>query len=179
MKKEYEIAIKWAGFPLHPEIPEHGMTLDELFKGQPVDIDGIIARLKAVADDLGLPMTDHRTTYNSRLAQEVGHWAESEGKGDEFHNAVFTAYFAEGKNIGKVSVLADLAKSVGLSPEQANEVIETRAFKKAVDTDWQLSREKDIKAVPTFKFNGQTLVGAQSYEALERLVLAGNVKKRQ
>ncbi len=165
-------------FPLHPEIPEDGMTLDELFKGQPVDIDGIIARLKAVADDLGLPMAERRTTYNSRLAQELGHWAESEGKGDEFHNAVFMAYFAQGKNIGKVPVLTDLAKSVGLPPGEAQKMIETRAFKKAVDEDWQLSRKNSIKAVPTFKFNGQTLVGAQPYEALERLVLAGNVKRR-
>lgn len=138
-----------------------------------------MARLKSVADDLGLPLGDRRKTYNSRLAQEVGHWAESQGKGDEFHNAVFRAYFADGKNIGKTSVLLEIAKSVNLSPDEAQNVLETRAFKEAVDSDWALSRKNNVKAVPSFRIDNQPpLVGAQSYEALERLMLAGNVKKR-
>jgi predicted DsbA family dithiol-disulfide isomerase len=30
-----------------------------------------------------------KKTYNSRLAQELGKWAETKGKGDEYHDAVF------------------------------------------------------------------------------------------
>lgn len=179
MQKEYEIKIQWVFFPLHPEIPEDGMTLEELFKGQFVDIDKIVARLKAVASDLGFPMGDPGKAFNSRLAQELGHWAESEGKGDEFHNAVFRAYFADGKNIGKTPVLLEIAESVNLLYQEAKNVLETRAFKESVDSDWHLSHENSIKAVPSFRINQQTLVGAQSYEALERLMITNNVKKRE
>ena len=48
------------------------MTLEALFAGQPVDIPAILARLKRVAGELGLPFGDRPMTYNSRLAQELG-----------------------------------------------------------------------------------------------------------
>ena len=62
-------------------------------------------------------------TYNSRLAQELAKWAESKGKGDEFHRAVFEAYFVETKNIGKIDELALLAQSLGLPEEEARQVL--------------------------------------------------------
>ncbi|NIP49262.1 MAG: dithiol-disulfide isomerase, partial [Gammaproteobacteria bacterium] len=52
-------------------------------------------------------------TYNSRLAQELGKWAEQMEKGDAFHDAVFKAYFADGLNIADANILADIANSIG------------------------------------------------------------------
>jgi predicted DsbA family dithiol-disulfide isomerase len=132
----------------------------------------MMARLRGIAVEVGLPFGERKKTYNSRLAQELGKWAEKRGKGEEFHSAVFHAYFAEGKNIGKMHELFDLAASVGLSRKEAQEVLETRAFKGAVDGDWQRSRDLGITAVPTFMMNGRVLVGAQSYERLEQFVKA-------
>lgn len=135
-------------------------------------------RLRKTASDLGLPFGDREKTYNSRLAQELGLWAESKNKGDVFHTAVFNAYFVDGKNIAKIPVLVDLAASVGLSAGEAAEVLATRAFKSAVDADWSLSRERGITAVPTFVMKHDKLVGAQPYEMLERLMKANGVRKR-
>ncbi len=109
-------------------------------------------------------------TYNSRLAQELAKWAESEGKGEEFHRAVFKAYFVEGKNIAMAGELLRLAESIGLPEEEAGRVISSRRFKKAVDADWARSRALGIEAVPTFIFGNRKLVGFQSYEALAELV---------
>lgn len=134
--------------------------------------------LRKTAADLGLPLGERKKTYNSRLAQELGLWAESRNKGDVFHTAAFKAYFVDGKNIGKIPVLVDLAASVELPREEAATVLATRAFKAAVDADWSLSREKGITAVPTFVMNHDKLVGAQPYEMLERLMEANGVKRR-
>jgi predicted DsbA family dithiol-disulfide isomerase len=136
------------------------------------------ARLKKVADELGLPLGKREKTYNSRLAQELGKWAESQGKGDEYHNAVFLSYFVDGKNIGKLPELVDLAKSVNLPGKEAQKVLETRAFKEAVDLDWSRSHKMGVTGVPTFLINQRTVVGAQPYEVLKQLMDAGNVKKR-
>ena len=135
-------------------------------------------RLKKTASDLGLPFGERKKTYNSRLAQELGLWAESRNKGDAFNRAAFEAYFVHGKNLAKIPVLADLAASVGLPAEEATEVLETRAFKGPVDEDWKLSREKGITAVPTFVTDHQKLVGAQPFEVLARFVEANGVQKR-
>jgi len=176
LRKNYEIEIGWTAFPLHPDTPEEGLTLEELFEGRSIDIDQMMTRLKQVADEEGLPLGERKKTYNSRLAQELGKWAESQGRGDEFHRALFRAYFVDGKNIGKIPVLIDLAESMELSRKGAQEVLETRAFKEAVDLDWSRSREKGVTAVPSFMLNQQAVVGAQPYEVLERFMKSNNVK---
>lgn len=170
LKSRYALEVRWRAFPLHPETPEQGLTLEELFAGRDVHIPAVLARLKKVAGELGLPWGDRTKTYNSRLAQELGKWAEDKGKGDEFHKAVFLAYFAEGKNIAEKEVLGDLASGVGLVKEEAYGILESRSFKAAVDEDWRLSRDWGIMAVPTFVINGERLVGAQPYAVLEDFV---------
>lgn len=130
-----------------------------------------MAHLKATAAKLNLPMGIRKSTYNSRLAQEVGLWAETKGAGPAFHDAAFRAYFVEGQNLADISVLLDLIQSVGLDPAEGQKVIDQRRFKAAVDADWQLSREKGITAVPTFIMGQDRLVGAQSHEILEKLVI--------
>ena len=143
-----------------------------------MDIESVKRRLKQVADDLGLPLGDRKMTFNSRLAQELAKWAESKGKGDEFHDAVFRAYFVDGKNIGKVDVLADTATSVGLPDEEARVVLESRTFRKEVDSDWVRTREMGVTSVPTFVINLQAIVGAQPYDVLETFLKDNHVKKR-
>ena len=177
MYQEYEIDIQWTAFPLHPETPEDGQSLEQLFAGR-LDLDQVRARLKQAAQDAGLPYGDRKMTYNSRLAQELGKWAESKGKGDEFHHRAFKAYFADGINIGKIPELASLAGEIGLPEEKAREVLQKRLFKEAVDSDWVRSRQKGIQAVPTFHLGERVLVGAQPYEKMVALLKAAGVKKR-
>ena len=129
-------------------------------------------RLKRVAAELGLPWGTRTRTFNSRRAQELGKWAESLNTGDAFHVAVFQAYFVDGLNIAKISVLADLAESVGLDRRRAEEVLAEGNFRGVVDRDWAYSRTCRITAVPTFLADRRMVVGAQPYEALEELVRA-------
>ena len=160
--------MKWIAFPLHPETPEEGLELERLFAGRDIDISATMKRLASVAAECGLPFGSRTMTFNSRRAQEAGKWAEAMGKGDEFHMAVFKAYFVEGLNIAKVTVLAELAESVGL--KGVEEVLSEGTFKQAVDDDWSYSRRCGITAVPTFVVGGRGAVGAQPYNALEKLL---------
>jgi len=138
-------------FPLHPGTPEEGKTLEELFKDRDVDIDQVMAHLKQVASGLGLPFGDRKRTYNSRLAQELGKWAES---------------------------IIEVAESINLNGKDAHKVIQGRTYKEAVDSDWKRSYELKVNAVPTFLFHHQVLIGAQIYESLENLMISNNVKRR-
>jgi len=174
----FHIQIKWTAFPLHPETPQAGQTLEALFAGQPVDIPGMLARLRQVAQELNLPFGERKMTFNSRLAQELGKWAEDQGCGDAFHHAVFLAYFQRGENIARQPVLLQIGSAVGLDPAAAQAVLDQRSYREAVDQDWQRSRQMGITAVPTFVISGQRLVGAQSYAALEEMVISAGVKKR-
>ncbi len=178
LKKDYDIIVRWAAFPLHPEIPDDGTTLEELFAGKAIDVKKVMARLRQVADELNLPLGERKRTYNSRLAQELAKWAESEQKEDLFHKAVFRAYFVDGINIGRVDELVVLAKSVGLPGEKAREILELRTLKEAVDSDWERSRALGITGVPTFVVDHQATVGFQAYKDLEEFLKHCGVKKR-
>jgi predicted DsbA family dithiol-disulfide isomerase len=169
-----DLTVRWAAFPLHPETPDEGRTLDDLFAGRDIDIPAVMSRLKRAASDLGLPLADRRMTYNSRRAQELGKWAEENGRGEEYHRLVFEAYFAYGRNIAQWEVLADIVSAAGLDPQTAEAVLNRGTCREAVDRDWQRCRALGITAVPTFHINGRMLVGAQPYEAIRNLVETTN-----
>ena len=146
------------------------MLLTDLFAGRSVDIQQMMVRLRQVAREEGLALGDRKKTYNSRLAQELGKWAEANGKGEEYHRSVFHAYFADGHNIAEIATLLDLVKGIGLSPAEAKKVLENRTFQHAVDRDWARSQALGVTAVPTFFCGDQFLAGAQPYHVLERFV---------
>ena len=155
---------------MHPETPDQGQTLERLLAGRGIDIAQMLAQLKKTADGLGLPFGPRTMTFNSRKAQEIGKWAESEGCGEAFHKRVFRAYFAHGLNIAQLDVLTELAVDAGLEGNAVEAVLQEKRYAEAVDADWLRSRRLGITAVPTFLFNGQALVGAQSYESLKNLI---------
>ena len=141
--------------------------LADLFPGR--DLGPIHARLERLMDAEGLPHVPRTHTYNSRLAQELGKWADSERGVESIHDAIFAAYFAEARNIGDIEVLVDIAQSVGLAADTVRNVLEQRSFKKAVDADWEKSRREGVTGVPTFASGQARVVGAQPYEVLEQL----------
>jgi predicted DsbA family dithiol-disulfide isomerase len=158
---------------LHPETPEEGQTLQQLFAGRDIDIPAVMTRLRTVAAELNLPWRERTMTYNSRRATELGKWAEALGQGEVFHDAVFRAYFADGINIANIEVLKKLCRNLGLDPSEAEGVLEEGSYGKAVENDWLYSRQLGVTAVPTFLAAGRIVVGAQPYEILEKLVKAG------
>ena len=157
-------------FPLHPETPAEGRALADLFAGRGLDLKAMHAQMKARMDAEGLPYGERTHTYNSRLSQELGKWADTQPGGEAFHDAMFRAYFVEARDISQPAVLLEIAQSVGLPIDAAREVLEKRTYRAAVDADWKLSREYGITGVPTFVVGRRGVVGAQPYEALEQLV---------
>jgi predicted DsbA family dithiol-disulfide isomerase len=157
-------------FPLHPETPQEGRSLEELFAGRGVDLDAMYNRMKGLMDAEGLPYGQRSHTYNSRLAQELGKWADTQPGGEAIHDALYRAYFVDAANVGDIETLLKIAQAVGLDVEAAREVLESRGFSDAVDADWELSRRHGVTGVPTFVAGGRGVVGAQPYETLEKLL---------
>jgi predicted DsbA family dithiol-disulfide isomerase len=170
LQKEHNVKIEWVHFPLHPETPAEGRSLADLFAGRNVDRKAMHEAMKARMDAEGLPYGERTMTYNSRLSQELGKWADTQPGGEALHDAFFRAYFVDALDISQPSVLLEIVERVGLSVEGAREVLEQRTFKAAVDADWALSRRYGVTGVPTFVAGKYGVVGAQPYEVLEELV---------
>ena len=129
-------------------------------------------------DAEGLPYGRRTHTYNSRLAQELGKWADTTPGGEAIHDKLYKAYFVEAKNLANVDLLVDIAASVGLPADEARAVLDERRFKEAVDADWAKSHHYGVTGVPTFVAARYGVVGAQPYEALEQLVQRAGAARR-
>ena len=146
--------------------------MKDLFEGRGLDLEAMHARMKGLMDIEHLPYNRRTHTYNSRLAQELAKWADSKPGFEKIHDALYKAYFVEGRNLANQGVLLDIAQSVGLRLEETRSVLENRTFKDAVDADWQKARRYGITGVPSFVAGGSKVVGAQPYEVLAQQVLA-------
>jgi len=167
---EYGVKLRWSVFPLHPETPEAGMELTELFGAGAEQVAASQARLRRIAAEEGLPLAPRTPTYNSRRAQELGKWAQGFGKDESFRRAVYRAYFVEGRNIALVDELAAIAEDAGLPGKEARSVLAAGSCAAAVDADWRRARELGVTAVPTHLCGGRRLVGFSPWEDFVRLI---------
>lgn len=145
------------------------MSLDDLFAGQ-MDVPAMLARLGQVAKDLELPFGDRSHTYNSRRAQELGKWAEQQDRGQEYQDAIYRAYFADGKNIAHIHELTEIAAGIGLNAAEAERVLLEKRFAEVVDADWQRAHTLGITAVPSMLYGDRLLVGFHPYEEFRKLI---------
>ena len=178
IKKEFRVDIQLIHFPLHPETPIEGRTLLELFGSTQDDIDQKNRRMKELMVSEGLPYNDRSHTYNSRLAQEIGAWAQNIDNETTIHDNFFEAYFVNGLNVGLESVILDVVSKSGLDIEEAKNVIKNRLFKKNIDENWHKSTNYGVTGVPTYVYEKQSMVGAQPFENLVEFLNHFGVSKR-
>jgi predicted DsbA family dithiol-disulfide isomerase len=178
LKDAFEIETALVHFPLHPETPMEGRALAQMYAERGLDPEAMYARMKGLMDAEGLPYGRRTHTYNSRLAQELGKWADTQPGGDRIHDKLYRAYFVDSRNIGDIDVLVEIAESVGLSGAEARAVLAERRFEAAVDADWEKSHRYGVTGVPTFVAGRNGVVGAQPYEVLEQLVEKAGAPRR-
>ncbi len=178
LKQNFEVDAVLVHFPLHPETPAEGRSMAELYAGRNIDPEAMYRRMKGLMDAEGLPYGRRTHSYNSRLAQELGKWADTQPGGEAIHNALYQAYFVEARNIGDPGILVEIVGSVGLPQDEAQAVLSERRFKDAVDADWAKSRTYGVTGVPTFVAARYGVVGAQPYEALAQLLEKAGARRR-
>jgi len=178
LRATYDIEPVLVHFPLHPDTPVEGREMAGFYAQRGLDPEAMYQQMKARMDAEGLPYGRRSHTYNSRLAQELGKWADTQPGGGAIHDALYKAYFVEARNIGDPDILVAIAEAVGLDGAEARKVLDERRFKDAIDADWQKSAAYGVTGVPTFVAARYGVVGAQPYEALAQLVERAGAAKR-
>ncbi len=178
LKREYAVETTLVHFPLHPDTPPEGREIAAFYAQRGIDPEAAYRRMKGLMDAEGLPYGRRTHTYNSRLAQELGKWADTQPGGAAIHDRLYRAYFVEARNIGDPDILVEIAEAAGLDGAAAREIIEQRRFKDAVDADWAKSMQYGVTGVPTFVAGRRGVVGAQPYEVLALLVERAGAPRR-
>jgi len=178
IQKKYNVNVSFVQFPLHPETPVEGRTLEALFNATPAEIAQKNQHMKSLMEAEGLPYGERTHTYNSRKAQELAKWAETQQGGEKIHDALFRAYFVDGKNVADTEVLLSICENLKLDTKAATEVLRDESCKEQVDADWKKSRDYGVTGVPTYVAGQKGIVGAQPFEAIEQLVQEAGAVER-
>ena len=126
LQQTFDVETVLVHFPLHPDTPAEGRSMAEFYASRNIDPEAAYQRMKGLMDAEGLPYGRRTHTYNSRLAQELGKWADTQPGGAALHDALYKAYFVEARNIGDPELLVELAASVGLPADEARAVLAER-----------------------------------------------------
>ena len=127
--------------------------------------------IKMAREQYGLELNRGPMGIHSRAALIGAKVAEAQGKGPQYHDAVFRAYWQRANNIGDVEVLAEIAHSIGLERESYLAALQDERYSAQVDSDIDEAYSYGLTGVPALIFGRRYLVsGAQPYEVLRQVV---------
>ena len=162
------VEIEYHSFELSPDTPVDfdGDEVEFLsqHKGIPVEqARQMLTRVVGIAEDVGLHYDyDALQHANTVKAHELIHYAKSKGLQLQAKERLLKAYFEEGRNVGRVDDLADLAAEIGLDRDDVVRSLESGEYLPAVRADQRQAQEYGIQGVPFFVIDGKYGVsGAQ------------------
>ncbi len=163
-----QVDVEYHSYELAPDTPEEveGSALQSFVerKGIPLEqAKEMFDRVIGVAKKVGLDYDyDSLQSTNTVRAHELLHYAKAHGRQVDMKERLLRAFFVEGRHVGRVNDLADLAAEIGLDREDAVRALTSREFLPAVDADKALAAEYGIQGVPFFVIEGKYGVsGAQ------------------
>ena len=167
------VEIEYHSFELAPDTPVDfdGSEVDFLagHKGMPREqVAQMLGQMTEVAASVGLSYDfDALQHTNTVKAHELLHFAKSKDRQLDMSERLFAAYFEEGRHVGRVEDLADLAAEIGLDRDEALAALTSGEFLPAVTADKQQAIAYGISGVPFFVIDGRFGVsGAQDPSAI-------------
>jgi predicted DsbA family dithiol-disulfide isomerase len=173
---DHPFQIQWHPFQLNPEMPAEGVAkrayLEQKFGGKE-RVDAIHERLREVARAAGVDMDPDKPQRmpNTLNAHRLVHWAGIEGVQSAVVTALMRAYWTEGRDIGDLETLADIAGENGMDRDATLRLLQSEADADDIQARDQDARQKGVTAVPTFLIAQQYVVsGAQPTDTWEKVI---------
>ena len=173
---DHPFVIEWHPFQLNPDMPADGVDkrtyLAARFGGS-AKLDEVHNRLRDMAQKAGVAMDPDKAERlpNTLNAHRMILWAGLEGKQAAMVSALFRAYWRDGRDIGDVEELCDIAEEVGLDPVAMARLLASDADVSDLLARDQDARRKGVTAVPTFLLAQHYVIsGAQPPEVWAQVI---------
>ncbi|MCA8902894.1 MAG: DsbA family oxidoreductase [Hyphomonas sp.] len=179
MVPEIDVQLLFRPYELDPTVPRQGTDYKEYMRerfGSDVGKERAGAMRQALidygaAEDVPYRFEEITRRPNSLDAHRVVHWAQGQQKGAAAKEALFKAFFHDGRDIGDHGVLVDIAGQVELDPSIVADLLATDADEVTVRAEEKFFRELGIGGVPTYIANRQFAAqGAETPEKLARFI---------
>lgn len=174
-RPDLEARVVWRPYQLNPNLPAEGVDREAYLAARidPARRSAITAELLLQAEALGLALNLAAATVmpNSFDAHRLLSWAQGQGRGMVAAEALFSAYFHDGRNIGDRATLIEISQAVGLDPELVRYLYVRDSDRDKLTADLAQVAPLGQKGVPAFVFGGKVAVlGAQPVDVLLKAI---------
>ncbi|TDW31553.1 DsbA family oxidoreductase [Cryobacterium psychrophilum] len=171
------VEVEYHSYELSPDTPvEYAGTPTQYLsekKGLPIaEVESMLQRVTGIAESVGLHYdydSIHQT--NTVISHELLHYAKAKGRQLDMKERLLKAYFVEGRHVGRIEDLADLAAEIGLDRSDVVRVLTEHAYLADVKADVAQAAEYGIQGVPFFVIDGKYGVsGAQDPDTFAQVL---------
>jgi len=153
-----EVRVRWHPYQLNPQMPKEGMDRRAYRTAKFGSWErslALDAQIKTVGESEGLVFAPEKCqrTPNTLDAHRLIWLAEKEGVQDAVVEALFRAYFTEGKDIGDTPTLLDVVAGAGLNRERAEAVLNSDEGLATIREEDEQARTVGVQGVPFFIIN--------------------------
>lgn len=166
-----EISVSWLPYQLNPSMPREGVSRKE-YRTQKfgswersLELDAEVA---AAGEAEGIHFSFERIerTPNTVDAHRLIGLAETQNCQDAVVEALFRAYFVDGRDISNRQTLVDVVVEAGLERRSAEALLDSQSGMEAIRAAQTLAQQLGVDGVPFFIINHQiALAGAQEPSA--------------
>jgi predicted DsbA family dithiol-disulfide isomerase len=170
MSNEIDFEINWKPYELHPEIPKNGYDKKLYMQQKFGDASGRASpynQIKEIGKSLGFEFNFSKTERipNTFSAHRLLWKSKEFNLQTELSEALFEAYFSDGKDIGSDEVLAGIAQEVGMDKLEVLKFLSSKEGGQETADEEMEFIEKSIGAVPTYFINEKYIIqGGQEPE---------------
>ena len=174
-RPDLAIEVNWRPYQLDPNVPKEGIDRKEYFRAKFGDgerVKGMSDTLRQYGEELGIAFAFDKADKRPNMidSHRLIRWASSVGVQDAVVEALFKAYFEEGRDIGDAAVLTEIAAACGMDAELVAELLASEADIELVTRESGMAGQMGIQGVPAFVLQGKyMLVGAQDIDVLVRV----------
>lgn len=172
-----EVEVEYHSFELAPDTPVdyEGSPTDYLAerKGLPLEqVEKMLERVTTIASSVGLDYHyDDVHQTNTIKAHELLHYAKAHGRQLDMKERLLKAYFVDGRHVGRIEDLADLAAEIGLDRVDVVRALSANTYLAHVKADVARAQAYGIQGVPFFVIDGRFGVsGAQEAAAFANVL---------
>src|SRR6266851_2374002 len=171
LRGQQDVRVRWHPFQLNPTMPKEGMNRKEYRTAKFGSWErslGLDAQVTAAGQGEGITFAFDKIvrTPNTFDAHRLIWLADQEGVQDAVVEAVFRAYFTEGRDISRAAVLLDVVAEAGLDRGRADAVLNSDEGLAAIRAAEEQARRAGVQGVPYFLINGTlALSGAREPSA--------------
>ena len=167
LNEEILFEVNWKPYELHPEIPTEGFNKEEYYKIKFGNSNGSRDRFNHITEEgkkagLEFNFNKSKNLPNTFLAHRLLWFSRSKDMQDVMAEALFHAYFTEGRDIGSINELISISTESGLKKTEIEKFFKTDVGSDEILREELRAKEMNIFSVPTYIFNKKyLLVGGQ------------------